>query len=159
MDVVGEGERLFGSPIKSLVYCRLGCGLKRKFQSRLRKGRASGFKFSDLVQISKRDCLISFGTNQKWAENKNRNAARRTLKEILSAPFTFVTQRLFPFSTCERLAGKRYGRASENFKVTRAIRGSEIPPCFPTARRTQRTVELVTQAIKPVQSTHHHLPR
>jgi hypothetical protein len=42
-----------------------------------------------------------------------KNAARQTLKEILSAPFTFVTRRLFPISTCERLPGKartRFGK-------------------------------------------------
>jgi hypothetical protein len=29
------------------------------------------------------------------------------------------------------LAGKKYGRALEKFKVTQAICGSEIPPCSP----------------------------
>jgi hypothetical protein len=29
------------------------------------------------------------------------------------------------------VAGKRYGRALENFKVTQTLCGSEIPPCSP----------------------------
>jgi len=43
--------------------------------------------------------------------------------------------------------GKKYGRASENFKVTQTLCGSEIPPCFPTARRSQRSVKIFAVTI------------
>jgi hypothetical protein len=43
--------------------------------------------------------------------------------------------------------GKKYGRASENFKVTQTLCGSEIPPCFPAARRSQRSVKIFAVTI------------
>jgi hypothetical protein len=81
---------------------------------------------------------------------KSKNAARRTLKEILSAPFTFVTRRLFSPFNLRAVDGKKYGRASENFKVTQTLCGSEIPPCFPAARRSQRTVKIFGTTVKTI---------
>ena len=47
----------------------------------------------------------------------------------------------FPFQPASGWREK-YGRASENFKVTQTLCGSEIPPCFPTTRRSQETIEI-----------------
>jgi len=65
MEAVIARRRLLDSPIKLIVYCRLDNRLTWKRHNRLRKSSNSGFKFSDLVQISKANRPISSGNRQR----------------------------------------------------------------------------------------------
>src|SRR5438093_13248726 len=70
------------------------------------------------------------------------NAERNPFSPLYVRHAAFI----FPFDL-RAVDGKKYGRASENFKVTQTICGSEIPPCFPTARRSQKSVKIFDVAI------------
>src|SRR5215475_3666780 len=77
------------------------------------------------------------------------NAERNPFSPLYVRHAAFI----FPFQPASG-QGKKYGRASENFKVTQTFCGSEIPPCFPTARRSRSSVKIFgiahqTMAIVP----------
>jgi hypothetical protein len=131
VEIDHERKQLMGCSIKLIVRCRLDSQLMWKSPVRLRKNSDSGFKFSDLVQISK--------ANRMKAEDKSKNAARQTLKSFPFSPLYICHAAFISLLNLRAVGGEkvrtRFGEIQSHAGDLR-LRNT---PLLSSARRSQRT--------------------